>query len=398
MAAWVTPAAIFLFQSMNDPQTPALAGMQRALAERVFNFSPGPAALPAEVLQQAAEEMLSWHGTGVSVMEMSHRSKEFEGILAETKADLRELLHIPKNFRILFLQGGAIGENAIVPLNLMRLRNAEHPKADFVVTGAWSVKTEQETRRYGEVNIAASSADRKFANIPAVADWKLSDDAAYVHLCTNETIGGVEFHEIPDIGQDKGRVVVADASSHILSRPVDWSRVQVMYGGAQKNIGPAGVTIVIVREDLLGHAHPLCPSAFNWRLVAEHDSMYNTPPTYAIYIAGLVFKWLKRQGGVPAIEQRNIAKAKALYDFLDQSDFYRNDIDPHCRSRMNVPFLLADETRNEAFLQQARANGLLQLKGHKSVGGMRASIYNAMPIEGVYALIDFMREFERAAA
>ncbi|CAG2143029.1 3-phosphoserine/phosphohydroxythreonine transaminase [Cupriavidus numazuensis] len=383
---------------MNDPQTPALAGMQRALAERVFNFSPGPAALPAEVLQQAAEEMLSWHGTGVSVMEMSHRSREFEGILAETTADLRELLNIPKNFRILFLQGGAIGENAIVPLNLMRLRNADHPKADFVVTGSWSVKTEQETRRYGEVNIAASSADRKFHDIPAVADWKLSDDAAYVHLCTNETIGGVEFHEVPDIGQDKGRVVVADASSHMLSRPVDWSRVQVMYGGAQKNIGPAGVTIVIVREDLLGHAHPLCPSAFNWRIVAEHDSMYNTPPTYAIYIAGLVFKWLKRQGGVPAIEQRNIAKAKALYDFLDQSDFYRNEIDPSCRSRMNVPFFLADETRNEAFLQQARANGLLQLKGHKSVGGMRASIYNAMPIEGVYALIDFMREFARSAA
>ncbi|CAG9165105.1 Phosphoserine aminotransferase [Cupriavidus laharis] len=383
---------------MNDPQTPALAGMQRALAERVFNFSPGPAALPAEVLQQAAEEMLSWHGTGVSVMEMSHRSKEFEGILAEATADLRELLQIPRNFRILFLQGGAIGENAIVPLNLMRLRNAERPKADFVVTGAWSVKTEQETRRYGEVNIAASSADRKFVDIPALSDWKLSDDAAYVHLCTNETIGGVEFQEVPDIGQGKGRIVVADASSHILSRPVDWSRVQVMYGGAQKNIGPAGVTIVIVREDLLGHAHPLCPSAFNWRLVAEHDSMYNTPPTYAIYIAGLVFKWLKRQGGVAAIEQRNIAKASALYTFLDQSDFYRNEIDPSCRSRMNVPFFLADETRNEAFLQQARANGLVQLKGHKSVGGMRASIYNAMPIEGVYALIDFMREFERASA
>ncbi len=383
---------------MNDPQTPALAGMQRALAERVFNFSPGPAALPAEVLQQAAEEMLSWHGTGVSVMEMSHRSREFEGILAETTGDLRELLQIPKNFRILFLQGGAIGENAIVPLNLMRLRNAERPKADFVVTGAWSVKTEQEARRYGEVNIAASSADRKFLGIPAVADWKLSDDAAYVHLCTNETIGGVEFQEVPDIGQDKGRIVVADASSHILSRPIDWSRVQVVYGGAQKNIGPAGVTIVIVREDLLGHAHPLCPSAFNWRLVAEHDSMYNTPPTYAIYIAGLVFKWLKRQGGVPAIEQRNIAKASALYNYLDQSDFYRNEIDPSCRSRMNVPFFLADETRNEAFLQQARANGLLQLKGHKSVGGMRASIYNAMPVEGVYALIDFMREFERASA
>jgi len=398
MAAWVTPAAIFPFQFMNDPQTPALAGMQRALAERVYNFSPGPAALPTEVLQQAAEEMLSWHGSGVSVMEMSHRSREFEGILAEAKADLRELLQIPKNFRILFLQGGAIGENAIVPLNLMRLRSAEHPKADFVVTGTWSVKTEQEARRYGAVNIAASSADRKFVSIPDVASWQLSDDAAYVHLCTNETIVGVEFQEIPDIGQARGRIVVADASSHILSRPIDWSRVQVVYGGAQKNIGPAGVTIVIVREDLIGHAHPLCPSAFNWRLVAEHDSMYNTPPTYAIYIAGLVFRWLKRQGGVAAIEQRNIAKASAFYEFLDQSDFYRNEIAPSCRSRMNVPFFLADESRNEAFLAQARANGLVQLKGHKSVGGMRASIYNAMPMEGVMALVDFMREFERTSA
>jgi phosphoserine aminotransferase len=335
-------------------------------------------------------------------MEMSHRSREFEGIHNEALADLRELLHVPKNFRILFLQGGAIGENGIVPLNLASRVNAAKPKTDFVVTGTWSVKTEQEARRYGEVNIAASSADRKFTKIPDVASWKLSDDAAYVHLCTNETIVGVEFQEIPDIGQtgthDKGRIVVADASSHILSRPIDWSRVQVVYGGAQKNIGPAGVTIVIVREDLIGFAHPLCPSAFNWRQVAEHDSMYNTPPTYAIYIAGLVFKWLKAQGGVAGIEQRNIAKAQALYRFLDQSDFYRNEIDPSCRSRMNVPFFLRDESRNEAFLTQARANGLVQLKGHKSVGGMRASIYNAMPLEGVTALIDFMREFERTAA
>jgi phosphoserine aminotransferase len=402
MAAWFKPAAIFPSSSMNDPQNPALAGLQRNVAERVFNFSPGPAALPTEVLQQAAEEMLSWRGTGVSVMEMSHRSREFEGIHNEALADLRELLHVPKNFRILFLQGGAIGENGIVPLNLASRVNAAKPKTDFVVTGTWSVKTEQEARRYGEVNIAASSADRKFTKIPDVASWKLSDDAAYVHLCTNETIVGVEFQEIPDIGQtgthDKGRIVVADASSHILSRPIDWSRVQVVYGGAQKNIGPAGVTIVIVREDLVGFAHPLCPSAFNWRQVAEHDSMYNTPPTYAIYIAGLVFKWLKAQGGVAGIEQRNIAKAQALYRFLDQSDFYRNEIDPSCRSRMNVPFFLRDESRNEAFLTQARANGLVQLKGHKSVGGMRASIYNAMPLEGVTALIDFMREFERTAA
>ncbi|WP_454720442.1 MULTISPECIES: 3-phosphoserine/phosphohydroxythreonine transaminase [Cupriavidus] len=386
---------------MNEPQNPALAAlMQRAVAERVYNFSPGPAALPTEVLLQAAEEMLSWHGTGVSVMEMSHRSREFEGIQSEALAGLRELLRVPENFRILFLQGGAIGENAIVPLNLMRRVHPERAKADFVVTGSWSVKSEQEARRYGEVNIAATSAAQKFTRIPDVSEWKLSGDADYVHLCTNETIGGVEFHEVPDIGQsrDGGPVVVADVSSHILSRPVDWSRIQVAYGGAQKNIGPAGVTIVIVREDLLGHAHPLCPSAFNWRLVAEHNSMYNTPPTYAIYIAGLVFKWLKAQGGVDAIEQRNIAKADALYRFLDQSAFYRNEIDPACRSRMNVPFFLADESRNDAFLAGARANGLVQLKGHKSVGGMRASLYNAMPLDGVLALIEYMREFERSAA
>ncbi|TWG82640.1 phosphoserine aminotransferase [Cupriavidus gilardii J11] len=384
---------------MNDPQNPSLAAIvQRASAERVFNFSPGPATLPTEVLQQAAEEMLSWRGTGVSVMEMSHRSKEFESIHQQALDDLRELLQVPKSFRILFLQGGAIGENAIVPLNLIRRASAEKPKADFVITGTWSVKTEQETRRYGDVHIAASSKEQRYVRIPDVSAWNLSGDASYVHLCTNETIVGVEFQQVPDIGQAHGRVVVADASSHILSRPIDWDRVQVVYAGAQKNIGPAGVTIVIVREDLLGFAHPLCPSAFNWRIVNEHNSMYNTPPTYAIYIAGLVFQWLKRQGGVQGIEQRNIAKAKALYDFLDQSAFYRNEIDPSCRSRMNVPFFLADESRNDAFLAGARANGLLQLKGHKSVGGMRASIYNAMPFEGVAALIDYMREFERSAA
>lgn len=384
---------------MNDPQNLALAAIaQRPTAERVFNFSPGPAALPTEVLQQAAEEMLSWRGTGMSVMEMSHRGKEFLSIHQEALTDLRELLHIPDHFRILFLQGGAIAENAIVPLNLIRRVNAERPKVDFVVTGTWSVKTEQEARRYGEVNIAASSVDQRFVRIPDVAEWRLSSDAAYVHLCTNETIVGVEFQQVPDIGQQQGRVVVADASSHILSRPIDWERVQVVYAGAQKNIGPAGLTIVIVREDLLGHAHPLCPSAFNWRIVNDNNSMFNTPPTYAIYIAGLVFKWLKRQGGVEGIEQRNIAKARALYDFLDQSSFYRNEIDPSCRSRMNVPFFLADDARNEAFLAGARANGLVQLKGHKSVGGMRASIYNAMPLEGVSALIDYMREFERTAA
>lgn len=383
---------------MNDPQHPALDGAQRAIAERVYNFSPGPAVLPTEVLQQAAEEMLSWHGTGVSVMEMSHRSKEFEGIHGQAQQDFRELLHIPANYKILFLQGGAIGENGIVPLNLMRLRHADKPKADFVLTGSWSVKTESEARRYGESHIAASSQAQKFTTVPDPATWDLSDDAAYLHLCTNETIGGVEFHEVPEVGQKHGRVVVADASSHILSRPIDWSRVQVVYGGAQKNIGPAGVTFVIVREDLIGHAHPLCPSAFNWRQVAEHDSMYNTPPTYSIYIAGLVFQWLKRQGGVPAIEQRNIAKANALYSFLDQSSFFRNEIDKRYRSRMNVPFLLADPSRNDEFLAKAKASGLVSLKGHKSVGGVRASIYNAMPLEGVLALVEFLREFERTAA
>ncbi|MBY4895592.1 3-phosphoserine/phosphohydroxythreonine transaminase [Cupriavidus sp. AU9028] len=384
---------------MNDPQPNALAAMlQRSAAERVFNFSAGPAALPTEVLQQAAEEMLSWRGTGVSVMEMSHRSKEFESIHQQALADLRELLAVPDNYRILFLQGGAIGENAIVPLNLMGRLDPQQPKADFVITGSWSVKTEQEGRRYGQTHIAADGKAGRYLSIPDAAYWNLSDDAAYVHLCTNETIGGVEFQQVPEIGQRAGRVVVADASSHILSRPVDWSRIQVLYAGAQKNIGPAGVTIVIVREDLLGHAHPLCPSAFNWRVVNEHNSMFNTPPTYTIYIAGLVFQWLKRQGGIDGIEQRNIAKAKALYDYLDQSAFYRNEVDPSCRSRMNVPFFLADESRNEAFLAGARANGLLQLKGHKSVGGMRASIYNAMPLDGVSALIEYMREFERNAA
>jgi len=370
----------------------------QASQARVYNLSAGPAVLPAEVLQQAADEMLSWQGSGMSVMEMSHRGREFESILAQAFADLRELLAVPDNYEILFLQGGAIAENAVVPLNLMRRLSVDAPKADYVVTGTWSVKSQQEARKYGEVNIAATCEAERFHKIPDVSSWKLSDDAAYVHLCTNETIVGVEFQETPDIGQAHGRVVVADVSSHILSRPIDWDGYQVLYGGAQKNIGPAGLTIAIVRKDLLGHAHPLCPSAFNWRLVAENGSMYNTPPTYAIYIAGLVFQWIKRQGGVEALETRNIVKSKMLYDFIDASSFYRNEIHPTCRSRMNVPFFLNDESRNEAFLTQARERGLVQLKGHKSVGGMRASIYNAMPLEGVEALVDFMRDFERASA
>lgn len=367
-------------------------------AGRVYNFSAGPSALPAEVLQQAADEMLSWQGCGMSVMEMSHRGKEFGSILEQAFADLRELLAVPDNFRILFLQGGALAENAIVPMNLIGRLPGKAPKADYVVTGTWSVKSQQEARKYGEVNIAATTEHDGFLSIPPVASWTLSDDAAYVHLCTNETIVGVEYHEVPQIGQDAGRVVVTDASSHLMSRPIDFSRVGVVYGGAQKNIGPAGLTLAIVRDDLLDHALPITPTAFNWRVVSDADSMYNTPPTYAIYIAGLVFQWLKRQGGIAGIERANIAKAKLLYDFLDASDFYVNHVDRACRSRMNVPFQLRDASRNDAFLAGAREHGLVQLKGHKLVGGMRASIYNAMPLQGVQALVDFMREFERTAA
>jgi len=398
MAAWWRTSSHFFFHMTSQPDMQIPGQGQPGVTGRLYNFSAGPSALPAEVLQQAADEMLSWHGCGMSVMEMSHRGKEFGSILAQAFADLRELLAVPDNFRILFMQGGAIAENAIVPMNLIGRRAGLPPKADYVVTGTWSIKSQEEARKYGEVNIAASTEAQGFLSIPPVTEWRLSDDAAYVHLCTNETIVGVEYHDIPVIGQDAGRVVVADASSHILSRAIDFSRVGVVYAGAQKNIGPAGLTLVIVREDLLDHALPITPTAFNWRIVSDADSMYNTPPTYAIYIAGLVFQWLKRQGGVPGIEQANIAKARLLYDYLDSSAFYVNHVDPACRSRMNVPFQLRDASRNEAFLEGARARGLVQLKGHKLVGGMRASIYNAMPLAGVQALIEFMREFERTSA
>jgi phosphoserine aminotransferase len=363
---------------------------------RVYNFSAGPAMLPQEVLQQAAAEMLDWHGSGMSVMEMSHRGKEFVSIFDAAERDLRELLSVPANYRILFLQGGGIGENAIVPLNLVG-RKAQPATVDFIHTGSWSGKSIKEAKKYCNVNVAASAeAGGKFQAIPARESWKLSRDAAYVHVCTNETIDGVEFHFTPDVAADTGGApLVADMSSHILSRQIDVSRYGVIFGGAQKNIGPAGLTLVIVREDLIGHALSICPSAFDWKVVAEHNSMYNTPPTYAIYIAGLVFQWLKQQGGVAEIEKRNIAKAALLYDYLDSTGFYSNKVDRNCRSRMNVPFFLADESLNEAFLAGAKARGLLQLKGHKSVGGMRASIYNAMPVEGVQALVDYLKDFEK---
>ena len=355
---------------------------------RAFNFSPGPAVLPEPVLRQAAAEMLDWHGSGMSVMEMSHRGKEFIGIHAKAETDLRALLAIPANHKVLFLQGGAIAENAIVPMNLVRGFGG----ADYVNTGEWSKKSIKEAKRYCTVNVAASAEDANFTYVPPRERWKLDPGAAYVHICSNETIGGVEYHWTPDTGSVP---LVADMSSHILSRPVDIARYGVIYGGAQKNIGPAGLTIVIVRDDLLDRALPICPSAFHWAEQAAADSMLNTPPTYAIYIAGLVFEWLIAQGGVAAIEKRNIEKAQLLYDAIDASGFYTSPVRREDRSRMNVPFRLRDESLDVAFLKGAGERGMLQLKGHRSVGGMRASIYNAMPLEGVRALVDYMKDFER---
>jgi phosphoserine aminotransferase len=362
---------------------------------RVCNFGAGPATLPEEVLRQAADEMLDWHGSGMSVMEMSHRGKEFISIYEAAERDFRELLSVPANYRILFMQGGGLGQNAIVPMNLLGDK-AQPATVDFVHTGSWSGKSLKEARRYCNVNVAASSESSKFSTIPPRDTWKLSKDAAYVHICTNETIDGVEYQFVPDVAADTNNApLVADMSSHILSRPVDVSKYGVIYAGAQKNIGPAGVVIVIVRDDLIGHALPICPSAFDWKLVAENNSMYNTPPTYGIYIAGLVFQWLKRQGGVAAMEKRNIEKANLLYGYLDSTDFYVTRVDKSCRSRMNAPFFLRDESLNDAFLAGAKENGLLQLKGHKSVGGMRASIYNAMSLQGVQALVDYLKAFEK---
>jgi phosphoserine aminotransferase len=378
---------------------------------RPYNFSAGPATMPEPVLQQAAAEMLDWHGCGMGVMEMSHRGVHFGEILAQAEADLRALLAIPAHFKVLFSQGGALAHNAMVPLNLA----GRHPQRaiDVVVTGAWSQKSAQEARRYGDVHIAASGQADGFVRIPDPATWQLRSQPAYVHLCSNETIHGVEFHTLPDLaalGCDAPLVI--DFSSHVLSRPIDWSRVGLAFGGAQKNIGPAGLTLVVVREDLLGHALPICPTVFDYKVQSEQQSMANTPPTYAIYMAGLVFRWLLAQQedglqGIAAMDARARKRAQQLYDCIDRSALYVNPVDPTCRSRMNVPFflrgddgqLLRDPThpRNQAFLQGAQARGLLQLKGHKAVGGMRASLYNAMPLAGVEALVEYMQEFERRA-
>jgi phosphoserine aminotransferase len=351
---------------------------------RIFNFSAGPAILPAEVLARAGDEMLDWRASGMSVMEMSHRGPEFMSIAAEAEADLRSLLAIPANYKVLFLQGGATLQFAQVPMNLLRGKG----KADYVVTGEWSKKAVKEAKNYCDVAIAASSEDRNFTYAPK--KWNVRPDAAYVHYCSNETIGGVEFHEIPKTTLP----LVADASSHFLSRPLDVSKFGLVYAGAQKNAGPAGLTIVLVRDDLIGQAAKGTPTVMDYKLQADADSMLNTPATYSLYIAGLVFKWLKQQGGLVSMEKKNVEKAKLLYDFLDQSRFFRNPVAKEDRSRMNVPFTLKEKSFDEAFLNGAAERGLIQLKGHRSVGGMRASIYNAMPVEGVRALVAYMKDFE----
>lgn len=353
---------------------------------RVYNFSAGPAALPLEVLQQIQQELVDWHGAGMSVMEMSHRDKAFMQVAAEAEADLRELMQIPGNYKVLFLQGGASLQFAMVPMNLLRGRG----KADYVNTGQWSKKAIGEAKKFCQVNVAASAEDRNFSYVPPQSEWRLDPEAAYVHVTTNETIGGVEYDFTPDTGDVP---LVADASSHILSKPVDVSRYGVIYAGAQKNIGPAGLTVVIVREDLLGHAPSGTPTMLDYKIQADNESMYNTPPTFAIYVAGLVFKWLKTKGGLAEMERINIRKAQKLYGLIESNDFYQSPVVPANRSRMNVPFTLARPELDEVFLKEAKAHGLVQLKGHRSVGGMRASIYNAMPEAGVDALVAFMQDF-----
>jgi phosphoserine aminotransferase len=374
-----------------------LRGYPPSTMTRVHNFSAGPAALPEPVLRQAAEEMLDWRGSGMGVMEMSHRGPEFMSIHAEAQALLRELMGVPAHYRTLFMQGGALAQNAILPLNLLNGcrsgRRGGPASADYVDTGVWSQKSIAEARRYGAVNVVASGEGSGYTRIPERGTWRLDADADYLHICSNETIGGLEYPEEPDVGDVP---LVADMSSSILSRPVDVTRYACIYGGAQKNIGPAGLTLVIVREDLIGHAQPATPTAFDYRVVADNDSMFNTPPTWAIYMAGLVFRWIKAEGGVAAMAARNAAKAALLYGALDASGLFVAPVAPGHRSRMNVVFRLRDERLDGAFLKGAQERGLAQLKGHRSVGGMRASIYNAMPIEGVQALVDYLREFERA--
>ena len=358
---------------------------------RVYNFSAGPAMLPDAVLKQAQEELLDWHGAGASIMEMSHRGKEFVSVAADAEQDVRDLLGVPNNYKVLFLQGGASAQFATIPMNLLRGKTT----ADYILTGAWGKKAISEAKKYCTVNVAVSSEETNFSSVPALESWALQKDAAYVHYTPNETIGGVEFHWVPDTGDVP---LVADCSSTILSRPVDISRFALIYAGAQKNIGPAGLTLVIVRDDLIGDVCPMTPSVYDYAKQAEADSMLNTPPTYAIYLAGLVFKWVKAQGGLAAMGAMNERKAKKLYAAIDASSFYRNPVETTSRSWMNVPFILANTDLDKDFISGATSAGLTTLKGHRSVGGMRASLYNAMPEAGVDALIEYMADFEKRHA
>ncbi len=354
---------------------------------RVYNFSAGPAVLPEEVLREAAEEMLDYNGTGMSVMEMSHRSKAFQEIIDTAEADLRELMEIPDDYAVLFLQGGASQQFAAVPMNLMK-----NKEADYIVTGQWAKKAAEEAKKYGKVNIVASSADKTFSYIPDCKDLPISENADYVYICENNTIYGTKYKELPDT---KGKLLVADVSSCFLSEPVDVTRYGVIYGGVQKNIGPAGTVVVIIRKDLItDDVLPGTPTMLNYKTHADAGSLYNTPPAYGIYICGKVFKWIKKQGGLAAMKEHNEKKAKILYDYLDQSKMFSGTVEPKDRSLMNVPFVTGDEELDARFIKESKEAGFENLKGHRTVGGMRASIYNAMPIEGVQALVEFMKKFE----
>jgi len=355
----------------------------------VFNFCAGPAMLPKAVMNKAQEEFINWQSSGCSVMELSHRSKQFMALAATAESDLRELMHIPENYKVLFCHGGGRGQFSAVPLNLLPAGKT----ADYVVTGSWSKAAVKEAKLFGDINVIDNIVVENdgIKSVKPSSQWSLNKDAAYVHYCPNETVDGIEIFDLPETN---GVPIVADMSSTILSREIDVSKFAVIYAGAQKNIGPSGLTIVIIREDLLGKAQPATPSIMNYQIIAENDSMYNTPPTYGWYLAGLVFDWLKNIGGVEGIAKANIEKANVLYDFIDSSSFYKNSIKKENRSLMNVPFWLEDESLNDEFLKQAEANGLVALKGHRIVGGMRASIYNAMPVEGVKALVAFMKSFE----
>ncbi len=353
---------------------------------RVYNFCAGPAALPEKVLERASSEMLDWQGKGLSIMEMSHRSPEYVLVAKKAEQDLRDLLSVPENYKVLFMQGGATAQFAMIPMNLLR----GNKSADYMNTGQWSAKAIKEAKNYCDVSVVASSEDKGFSYAPAQSRLKLNPDAAYVHYTPNETIGGVEFDYIPETGSVP---LVADFSSSILSAQLDVSRFGLIYAGAQKNIGPAGLCIVIVREDLLGDVLASTPSTMDYKVISDNDSMFNTPATYSWYLAGLVFEWLKEQGGVSAMNEINVRKAKKLYGYIDESDFYANPVTPHNRSIMNVPFTLKQDSLDAAFIKEADFKGLLNLKGHRSVGGMRASIYNAVTEQAVDALIEFMQEF-----